>query len=59
MAGYYLWGFVITLGVFLLGGLLAVVTARYTRSHRRRSTAEKRASEAVTRENYRHPVAKE
>ncbi len=59
MSGYYLWAVVIVLGVLALGGLMAVVTARYSRTHARRSPAEKSASAIVTKENYRDPVAKD
>lgn len=59
MSGYYLWGLVTVVGVFVLGGIMAWVTTRYTRNHERRSPAEKRASAAVTKENYRDPVARD
>jgi hypothetical protein len=59
MSGYYLWGAVIVLGVFALGGVMVFVTQRYERTHKQRSAAEKRASAAVTKENYRDPVAKD
>lgn len=54
--GYWIWGFAIVGGVAIMGIIMAVVTARYSRTHARRSQAEKRASKAVTEENYRHPV---
>lgn len=56
MTGYYLWALVIV-GIFVLGGIMAFVTARYSRTHARRSPAEKQASRIVTKENYRDPVA--
>ena len=59
MSGYYLWGAVIVLGVFALGGVMVFVTQRYERTHKQRSPAEKQASAAVTKENYRDPVAKD
>ena len=59
MTGYWLWGIVIVLGVFALGGLMVFVTQRYERTHKDRSAAEKQASVAVTKENYRHPVKDE
>lgn len=55
MWGGYVWSLV-ALGVLLAGAVLAYVTAKYGRSHARRPPAEKRVSDAATRENYRHPV---
>jgi hypothetical protein len=59
MSGYYLWGAVIVLGVFALGGVMMFVSQRTARTHKRRSPAEKAISAAVTKENYRHPVKDE
>jgi hypothetical protein len=59
MTAYYLWGAVIVLGVFALGGVMVFVTQRYQRTHKQRSPAEKAVSAAVTKENYRHPVKDE
>ncbi|MGE0151223.1 MAG: hypothetical protein AB7R90_01300 [Reyranellaceae bacterium] len=56
MAGYYLWAAVIVVGVLALGGVMLFVSQRYEHTHKRRSAAEKRASAAVTKENYRDPV---
>jgi hypothetical protein len=55
MFGGYVWSLV-ALAVLLTGAVMAFVTLRYSRTHGRRSEAEKRVSKAVTEENYRHPV---
>lgn len=55
MVGGYIWSLV-ALAVLLTGAVMAFVTLRYSRTHKQRSIAEKRISEAVTRENYRDPV---
>jgi len=55
MWGGYVWSLV-ALGVLLVGAVMAYVTLKYGRNHGRRPAAEKRLSDAVTRENYRHPV---
>lgn len=55
MWGGYVWSLV-ALGVLIAGAVMAFATVKYGRSHTRRSRGEKRVSDAVTRENYRHPV---
>lgn len=55
MFGGYVWA-PVAIAVLATGAVMAFVTLRYSRTHARRSEAEKRLSEAVTKENYRHPV---
>ena len=55
MFGGYVWALV-AIAVLLTGAVMAFVTLRYSRTHKQRSPAEKRLSEAVTKENYRDPV---
>ncbi len=55
MVGGYIWSLVAP-AVLLTGAVLAFVTMRYARTHKQRSPAEKAASKAVTKENYRQPV---
>lgn len=55
MLGGYIWSLV-AIAVLLTGAVMAFVTMRYSRNHARRSQAEKRLSEVVTKENYRDPV---
>jgi len=55
MFGGYVWSLV-TIGVLLIGAVMAFVTLRYSHTHAQHSPAEKRISKAVTEENYRHPV---
>lgn len=55
MWGGYVWASV-WLGAFVVGLAMVVIALRYTRTHKRRPPVEKEMSDAVTRENYRHPV---
>lgn len=52
----WIWLLPVIGGPIVLGLVMALVARGYSRRHPRRPPAEKRASEAVTKENYRHPV---